>query len=98
MDASESKSGQDSPYLRPRSPAERPLDIDGGELGGAWVCRGAWRYAPLPQREVGNLALRRRSRISPRSGIFTPAAQRQSLQKIPLYPPLPKGEKTEALP
>ena len=31
-------------------------------VGGARVCRGAWRYAPLPQREVGNLALLRRSR------------------------------------
>ncbi len=29
---------------------------------GARVCRGAWRDAPLPQREVGNLALLRRSR------------------------------------
>ena len=40
--------------------------VNGGyvdDLGGARVCRGAWRYAPLPQREVGNLALQRRSRF-----------------------------------
>ena len=49
--------------MRPRSPAEHPPDNHGGDLGGARVCRGAWRYAPLPQREVGNLALLRRSRI-----------------------------------
>ena len=48
---------------RPRSPAEHTSVIDGGDLGGARVCRGAWRYAPLPQREVGNLAPLRRSRI-----------------------------------
>ena len=56
--------------MRPRSPAGPSSVIDGGDLGGARVCRGAWRYAPLPQREAGSLALQRRSRIC--------AAQRHS--------------------
>ena len=70
---------------RPRSPAELSSVMDGGDLGGARVCRGAWRYAPLPQREVGNLALQRRSRdlapqahLLPRSGISLVATTSES--------------------
>ncbi len=50
-------------------------------FGGARVCRGAWRYAPLPQREVGNLALLRRSRIFSRvaaSKVWPAPASRRS--------------------
>ena len=51
--------------MRPRSPAERQPDINGGDLGGARVCRGAWRYAPLPQREAGSLAFCRHAVANP---------------------------------
>ena len=81
---------------RPRSPAEQPPNRHGGDLGGARVCRGAWRYAPLPQREVGNLALLRRSRNPPpRSGrraaaFRSPASGAAASSENPPHPPLPK--------
>ncbi len=48
---------------RPAGRQNRQLWLVVVIAGGARVCRGAWRYAPLPQREVDNLALQRRSRI-----------------------------------